>query len=138
VDVAQGDVEIGQILECLHRKYDVEFCVTVGWGRDVRGAAFDPIELGTAVLRCGDLVRADVDGADPTSRADALRRLTGKVSTTATSSNTRSPVLGLSAARTVPRRTTRSCDSVMACCSRAISPVKANPFTMPLLPVRVT
>src|SRR5262249_43059235 len=44
----------------------------------------NPIEPGTTVLRRRDLVRADVDGANLTRRTDALRHLTGKISTTAT------------------------------------------------------
>ena len=46
-------------------------------------------------------------------------------------SSTRSPVRRLSAARTTPRRTARSCDSAIACCRLAISPANASALMPP-------
>jgi hypothetical protein len=59
VDVAQRAVEIRQILERLDGKNDVKLSVSVRRRRNIRLPALDPSELGTASLRCGNLIGAD-------------------------------------------------------------------------------
>jgi hypothetical protein len=70
VDVAQSTVEIRQILKRLNGKNYIELGVPVRRRCNIRLTAFNPSELGTASLRCGNLILADVDGANATLRPD--------------------------------------------------------------------
>jgi hypothetical protein len=72
MDVARRAVEIGQILEHLHGKNGIKLEVAVGRCRNIRDAALDPGELSTSLLRCRDLVGADIGGADSPRRAHEL------------------------------------------------------------------
>ena len=50
VDLAQCGVEIGYIFEDLNGKNGIELRIAVGRRRDIRGAAFDPAELGASLV----------------------------------------------------------------------------------------
>jgi hypothetical protein len=84
VDVAQSTVEVRQILERLNGKNDIELGVPVRRRCNIRLATLGPSELGTASLRCGNLIGADVDCMDPTRRPDKSGGLMRVIATSAT------------------------------------------------------
>jgi hypothetical protein len=72
------------LLEYLNGKDRIKLAVGVGRGRNVRGSALDPSQVGTASLRRRDLAGAYIDRADSPRCADELGCFTRKIPPAAT------------------------------------------------------
>ena len=84
MDVAQRAVEIRQILQRLNGQNDIKLGVPVRRRCNIRLAAFNPSELGTAGLRCRNLVGADVDRGHATPRPEKSGGLKRVIAASAT------------------------------------------------------
>jgi hypothetical protein len=71
----EGCVELRNVLEHLHAVDHIKFPGFIGQRHGVPHPTVDPRQLGTAALGRGDLVRTEVEGADPSARPDTLGRL---------------------------------------------------------------
>ena len=84
MDVAQSTVEIRHIFKRLNGENDIVLGVPVRRRGNIRLTAFDPSELGTASVRCRNLVAADVDGGDAAPRPDKSGGLKRVIAASAT------------------------------------------------------